>query len=147
MTGYWQRLGAALFRTATDLDADVNEAASVSLPDTLPNQTVSLHVAMLARDEHGPCRFCHLFGVAMCVFLSLGVQDQHCELQFTTEPTPWWVALTAGWWFLYILAGIPAAFAFGGFWAGLAMIAIIWPIAALRWLVARSGSYIIRSTP
>jgi hypothetical protein len=97
---YITRLGSALAQWLRDGDVLVNEAASVDLPDTAKDQTVSSHVALLDRDGNW-------FGCVFCKFLDIAVQPHHCELMATSTPSPWWVYPRAAFWFLTILVGLP----------------------------------------
>jgi hypothetical protein len=78
-----------------------------ALAGGLPNQTVSLRCAVANRQGKRWAR-------VMCWFLSWAVQRDHCELQFTNAPSPWWV---------YVRAGICFA---------VAIRTIVW---AARWLI------------
>ena len=98
--GYWSRLWLALAAWLRAGDVLVNEAVSVDLPDTSPDETVSEHAAELARDRSP-------FGEFLCAFLSITVQPDHCGVTARGGPMPWWVYLRAGVMFVLVLVGVP----------------------------------------
>ncbi len=97
---YWARLLAALEAWLRDGDVLVNEVTSVDLADTKPDQTVSDHVAELARDRSR-------FGTFMCALLSFTVQYDHCGATLRGEAIPFVVYLRALLMFVVVLAVIP----------------------------------------
>ena len=86
-----QQIDEAAEQLLRDMDVMVDKLAPIG--DTLPNETVSGHVAReAAAGKHWACVFCK--------FLSWGVERDHCEDTLAGDVMPWWVvgaaALLAG---------------------------------------------------
>jgi hypothetical protein len=71
-------------RCGIEFDTAVNVLTGGNL-----GQTVSLRVAEAQRAGK-------LYGCVFCWFLNWAVQPNHCQLQFTTKPSPWTVYVRAG---------------------------------------------------
>ena len=88
-----------------DAGVDLDETANVLMAGQA-GQTISLRCAIAAREGKA-------WGCVMCKLLAVVVQPNHCALQFTSTPLPWWAALraflaicVAGWAFLEILGWV-----------------------------------------
>lgn len=86
---YGQRVAEAIEAEARDADVLVDV---IAIPESLPGETVSHHVARLAASGDR-------FGCVMCWFLNWAVQRSHCQVTLDGGLMPWWVYPRAAFWF------------------------------------------------